>query len=396
MGDVSQIAISWRSVMMAMVCLPILLCAMLLLLKKVEKTPSRFLSALLFAAVFIQMPQIVGFANVYTVWPGLTFFPFATDLWFGPLVYLHGFSLLRQQALAWRKYLLLPGIVQSTYYTWAFLFLGDYKAKWAFTSSFHQPYIVPVESTLGILMLVLSLAMIGRMYIQYKTFINNTQSSVIEFDPTWLKRLIIFLLIATALYTLIKLLSLTVDLSYIAGFPLQILIMMSIAWLSIEAVWRLNLSFPKMDESDSGFSFGNDLLNNNSFENHPRRQQAINMLKKEEIDEDIEKRATQIRQAVINQQWFLEPRFSLKQLATNMASNEVYISRAINQGINMSFNDFINGLRVEHAKNMLTTSEMPLLTIALESGFNSKATFNRVFKDMTQCTPSQYKKGLKI
>lgn len=378
MGDYSNLSLTWRSVMMAMVCLPILISALLLIFKKVEQTPSKLLGTVLFAAVFIQMPQIIGFAGFYRVWPGLTFFPFATDLWLGPLVYLHAYSLIQSDRLGWRKWLVLPGAIQSTYYVMAFLFLGDYQDKWAFSESYHQPYIVPIESALGVLMIVLSLYFVWQMYNKYKIFIANTESRAIEFDPVWLKRLIVVMIIASILYSLTKLLSISWNVSYIAAFPLQVLIMLSVAWLSIEAVWRLSLPFPKMNVTTNTFVEPNKYPQTTSKNPQMRNLQEI---------ENAEK----IKQAVISKQWFLEPRFSLKQLAANMASNEVYVSRAINQGLQVSFNDFINGLRIEHAKNLLNNTELPLLTIALESGFNSKATFNRVFKDVCQQTPSQYK-----
>lgn len=135
--------------MMTMVCLPILISATLLFCKRVEQSPSRYLALFFFLAVVAVIPQIIGFAGFYQVWPGLTFFPFAIDLWLGPLFYLHAYRLIKGHGPKWQKLLLLPGVAQTTYYTWAFLFLGDYKQKWAFNDSFHEPYIVPVESLLA-------------------------------------------------------------------------------------------------------------------------------------------------------------------------------------------------------------------------------------------------------
>jgi AraC-like DNA-binding protein len=66
----------------------------------------------------------------------------------------------------------------------------------------------------------------------------------------------------------------------------------------------------------------------------------------------------------------------------------------INQRFHKNFNDFINDYRIEEAKKMLghkKTRDYKLLTIAYEVGFNSKTTFNVVFKKKVGMTPSQYR-----
>jgi AraC-like DNA-binding protein len=388
-----------------MSCLPILVSIILLMKKPVEKAASKFLALSLFACVFSIVPQIIGFAGFYNVWPNLTFFPFSLELWIGPLIYFHAFVLLTNAPLKWRKWLLLPGIIQTLYYSWAFLFLGDYKSKWAFDGKFHSPYVSPIESILAVVSIILALIAIWRLYTRYVYYVHNTESIALEFEPTWLKRIIVFLCVAGLLFAGIRIFDLIVDVSYINSFPIHILIMMSLAWLSIEAVWRINQSFPNMPLaliSKRGIS---DVINKtriNPAEQLANETTGITLSSeavkaKEDQDESALQtaKAIQIRNAVIDNEWFLAPRFSLRQLAQNMATNDVYISKAINQGLAVSFNDFINQLRVDYAQSLMRKTNMPLLTIALDSGFNSKATFNRVYKNLCGHTPSDYKKKAK-
>ena len=107
--------------------------------------------------------------------------------------------------------------------------------------------------------------------------------------------------------------------------------------------------------------------------------------------------AKQIDSSLREKAWYLEPKLSLSQLAAKIGSNELYVSKAINQILKLSFNDYINQMRVKRAQTLMLESDKAMLSIALDSGFNSKATFNRVFKQMTRLTPSQYRKqkGLK-
>jgi AraC-like DNA-binding protein len=387
MGDTSNLVLSWRTVMMAMVCLPILICVVILCTKKIEKKASVALACLLFAVVLSVMPQIIGFAYFYRVWPELTFFPFATQLWFGPLLYIHAHLLLKSEALTWRKWLLLPGVLQTTYYTAAFFLLGNYEDKWEFSRNIHSVYVAPFEGVLAIALLGFALYKIWRLYYRYETYIFDTESIAIEFQPVWLKRIIIVVLIGGGLFAAIEISSIFVRLSYTATFPIQVLIIMSVAWLGIEAVWRLNQPFPKLPVHATAVIDEHLSRPKNKTESIDARVADLSAI--------VLEQAQNINELVSTQHWFLEPRFSLKELAKRMASNEAYISKAINQGLNTSFNHYINGLRVNHAQTLIQSTSLPLLTIALDSGFNSKATFNRVFKDICGVTPSQFKKGLK-
>lgn len=395
MGDTANLIMNWRSTMMFMVCLPILLCACLLLFKKYEKLASVFLSIALFASVIAMVPQIIGFAGFYYVWPGLTFAPFSTDLWIGPLIYLHAFALLKQQPLSWRWLLLAPGLLQTLYYSWAFLFLGDYKNKWAFNDSFHEPFIVPIETVLGIVLIVSAIIFTWQMYTQYKQYIYQTESVAIEFDPVWLKRIIILMVAAGTIYIVIEIVVFVFKLSYVATFPMLIVIMLIIAWLSVEAVWRLNQHFPKLP-------YNLTLLNSvTNTSNSPHDFANLDIEKSSktihEDDDALKELAYDIVASVKDKSWFLQTRFSLKDLAKHMGTNEAYVSRAINKVLEKSFNDFINQFRVDYSKELMHSSQLPILNIALESGFGSKATFNRVFKTVAGKTPSEYKKeiGLK-
>ncbi len=75
------------------------------------------------------------------------------------------------------------------------------------------------------------------------------------------------------------------------------------------------------------------------------------------------------------------------------------LSYTINTELNQNFYDFVNSYRVEEVKKRLHGQEFKKLTIiaiAFDCGFNSKATFNRLFKKYTGQTPSQFKKEVSI
>jgi len=90
---------------------------------------------------------------------------------------------------------------------------------------------------------------------------------------------------------------------------------------------------------------------------------------------------------------YLAPDLTLPQVAVVMDIPSHRLSQVINERMKQNFFQFINGYRVETAKGKLSRpgNEGDELTkIALDSGFNSLAAFNRVFKDITGESPSQF------
>lgn len=90
---------------------------------------------------------------------------------------------------------------------------------------------------------------------------------------------------------------------------------------------------------------------------------------------------------------YKDPEVSLEQLADRLDVNRTYLSHAINSLWGNNLNDFINYFRIKEARGLLlkaAAQNKNLLTVAYEVGFNSKSTFNRVFKEKTGLTPGQY------
>lgn len=84
-----------------------------------------------------------------------------------------------------------------------------------------------------------------------------------------------------------------------------------------------------------------------------------------------------------SQRVFLEPELTLSELAIKLKTNTSLLSAAINQGFGKNFNDFVNQYRIREFQKQLQNPEnqnYTKLAIALDCGFNSKATFNRALK----------------
>lgn len=72
--------------------------------------------------------------------------------------------------------------------------------------------------------------------------------------------------------------------------------------------------------------------------------------------------------------------------------SKFHFSRLFKQFTDMSFYDYLNQRRVRAAELLLLDPDIPITEIAMQSGFSSISTFNRVFKSFKKCTPTEFKK----
>lgn len=366
--DDAQIIIGWRSALIFAVCLPIIISAVILMFRRSERRANIYLGLALIASVWSMGPQIIGFANAYSVWPGLTFFPFNAELIIPPLIYFHAHALMTKDTLGWRKYLLVPGLLALLYYLIAFLFLGDYQNKWDFSRTVHSPIVEPIIIIITLMMAIICLWLIISLVRRYRSFLIETESAARDFDPVWLIWMFgLFSLAGLVWLSLGLIVLVNPGLSYVAAYPFELVVMMIFAALGFSAISHINEAFPKIVTVDHS-PVQKDSKRNWSAEGET------------------------LKREVLSNAWYLEPRLSIRDVANRMATNETYVSRALNHGIGKSFNRFINEMRVDHAKSLIKESSDNFLNIAMDSGFNSKATFNRVFRDISGETPSAFRK----
>ncbi len=91
---------------------------------------------------------------------------------------------------------------------------------------------------------------------------------------------------------------------------------------------------------------------------------------------------------------YLDPTLNLETLAQRLSISTKYLSQIINEMFNQNFYDFVNQYRVKECINRLkdkNNSGKTLLRIAFECGFNTKSTFNSVFKKHTGITPKEFR-----
>ena len=115
-------------------------------------------------------------------------------------------------------------------------------------------------------------------------------------------------------------------------------------------------------------------------------------LKKEESEKHLE----QLLLYMDEEAPYLDGKLSLKQVALKLDITTNYLSQVINENLQKNFFDFVNEYRVKVFKEKMNDQEnkqFTLLSIAYDCGFNSKSSFNSIFKKFTGLTPTEYQKA---
>lgn len=111
-------------------------------------------------------------------------------------------------------------------------------------------------------------------------------------------------------------------------------------------------------------------------------------------EEKVNEMINQIVEAMERDKLYQETELTLQDLADKLNAPSHQVSYALNEGMKKNFYDVINSYRVEEAKRLLLdprTSNYTILSVGFEAGFNSKTTFNTVFKKFTGQTPTVFR-----
>lgn len=108
--------------------------------------------------------------------------------------------------------------------------------------------------------------------------------------------------------------------------------------------------------------------------------------------EKLTKEALDILDFFENTNLFLDPDFTIDELAKEIEIPKHILSKIINHEMNLNFYSLLAKYRIEYAKELIFKEKNLLLDgVMAEAGFNSRITFNKYFKEFTGLTPSEYR-----
>ena len=375
----------------------------LLLLKKafLNQTQSNYwLSLFVFLCSLYIAPWMLGFAGWYDTQPYrdfLFYFPFQHLFFIGPIIFFYTQSLLNPSFRISKSdfYHLIPGILYVFYILMMWLYdqiiLGEY---YFYKDGVDKDFDNWYQKT-GLVSMIVYFVLSIRYYNAYK----KLMFQVVSYADT-----VLFKWVKTYLYAFLIMLLLPVAFDITAYFYPQL--------SSYKGSWWFFLCFSIIMYYIAITGYSNAVHAKISFRLSVFESQPILLLsqtqmgKAEEATIDITHDVFEENDSPEIAAWKLKidaliqaeklyqnPELSLSEVSKKLQTNASVISKAINQGYQMNFNDFINNYRVEAVKTMFVGNvhhTQTLLGIAYDAGFNSKATFNRAFKKSTGLSPKAF------
>ncbi|MBR2292030.1 MAG: helix-turn-helix transcriptional regulator [Prevotella sp.] len=102
----------------------------------------------------------------------------------------------------------------------------------------------------------------------------------------------------------------------------------------------------------------------------------------------------QICHLMTEERLFTDPDLNRDDVARRLGTNGNYIADAIREATDgQTFMQFVNRYRLRHASQQLSATDVPIEQIALDAGFNNRRTFNRVFREVFQMSPSDFRQA---
>ena len=98
-----------------------------------------------------------------------------------------------------------------------------------------------------------------------------------------------------------------------------------------------------------------------------------------------------IENAIAYMKQHFDSPITLQETAGYVDLNPSYFSTLFKQSCGLSFKEYLNYIRIEESKKLLTSTDRSILDIAIDIGFEDQSYFTKVFKKYTGLTPKQYR-----
>jgi AraC-like DNA-binding protein len=362
------------------------------------KTGDRFKISNLLLGIILLLISIkiafwmLGFAGWYDSHDAYTsfmfYFPFNTICLIGPLIYFYFLSATNQDFKFEKKHtyhLWLPII-------WLAIILSklsiDYILYFPFPKAPYTQFgtkgpLAEVDKTLLFTLisygsLIYYLILTFKSFHAYKQYAVQNLSSLENLDFVWLRNILLALGTGLVLMFVYQVINWVTPLSYKTDWYSYMFLGILVYYLGIKGYMFQGSNKPALYFTQEANKIEHDQLN------EPK------------VLPDLAIRMKELTELLDQQKPYLIADLTLSRLASMMMLNSGLLSKVINVGYNLNFNDFINGYRIKEVISRIDNQhykKVTLLGIALDSGFNSKATFNRAFKKQTGKTPLEYIKN---
>lgn len=301
----------------------------------------------------------------------------------GPLLYLYVKSLFLKEENLVKSTLVhfIPAFLFAICITIPTILYNLFRIdSLAYVHSNFIRYFIKFDDLYFILYSIISL----RLLSKYRKLAKNKYSNLTQYDFNWVKIMITSALGIMSVDFLLKIFEFIFGdfLWNVDNVPVLAMIIF-ISYLGFYGVNQSKVLLPSFLLDDK-----------EDFKNNKKKGNTILVSKKKEF----ENLKAKLEMLLNTSRPYLDEDLTLGKLAKQISTTDKILSTMLNQYMNITFYDLINKYRVEAVKekiNLESYKNFNLFGIACECGFKSRTSFNRIFKNETGLSPSDYKKVYK-
>jgi AraC-like DNA-binding protein len=377
---------------------------------KNDTVHDKWLAFFLLLCIFFICPWMLGFAGWYDGYTCLScrnflfYMPFQQSLLMGPVIYCYIQGRLNPNFQVTKMHWLhfIPGIIYNSWILIVAIVDRLILKRYYLMDGKNDPDFNNWYVALGLVSLLVYLYLSFKYYQHYKTIIYHELSFADDVTFKWIRNFLIAFFIYFFSSLIVGLLDFfDVDIKYTDSWWYYLLFAIIFYYIaitgysnSIVTKAQYHLAFLQQQLSPLLPNINQDraIIEAIIFEDITENQ-PVGKTKNTNNSEAMDEWKAKILQAVFAEKLYQNPELTLTDLSKHLATKPSLLSKIINQGFAMNFNDFINWYRVEEIKQQLKDgayANRTIMSLAYDAGFNSKATFNRAFKKATGKNPKEF------
>ncbi len=311
-----------------------------------------------------------GFAGINYLWTELNGFPRDVSLLFGPAIIFYLKSQINSAFKLSKKHLthLIPWVMVFLIQI-PFFLQGTLSVQELHQSLFFEIFEY-VEWGLTICSYFYYFFKSIELYKSYKKWTVEEYSNTEQISFTWYRNFLYLMIIWVGFKVLFTIIDFFINLDYFDDW-----------W------WNLALATTAVYVGLQGYA-----------QKQPRQIafkyiETSTKVASKTTDPELIKLAERLENIMNTERLFLQAEINLRDLSKHLNTRTNQLSGSINLIFEKNFNDYINERRIQEFENLVNsgkTENLTLLSLAYDSGFNSKATFNRAFKKLRGISPREF------
>ena len=347
-----------------------------------QRLSDKLLGWIMFILAMELQDYTFGFAGINVLWNELNGFPRGVSFLFGPVVYFYFRAQVNRDFQLERKHLwhLLPYLAYFAYEISAFV-RGPEAVQMRQASDYNlvMSYILRFALWASFIF-YLSKCLI--IYRKYRAWYIHQFSNTELVNFRWFRDFIYAMIFWLLFREVMNVLDAVFDLDFYQDWWWNLALVAVVFYIGLAGIAQRQPALIHFELDGDSYPGGEA----------PGLQPDPET---DDVDEVKSEIATRLNSLMEKERLYLQPELNLRELAQHLQTSSSQVSAAINQVFQQNFNDYVNSLRIEEFIRLyqMHGDKFTLLSLAFESGFNSKATFNRAFKKIKGSAPKEFLKS---